>query len=331
MKRLFVFAGLAVIAALLAISMEGSVSAQTRKSKGGITISPALQEITLTPDKSELTFDFSVTNNTAEPVEFALSVADFGSLDESGGVLFVGDAEKSLNYKFGLASWVTLQKDRLVVDARKTEKVPITILNKQSLTPGGHYAAVLVTPSNDSAGGDKKVQITQVASSLLFVKKLGGEIYKLDLKSFDFGSNIFALTNSVELDFQNRGNVHVVPRGIVTVTDPIGKTVRRGIVNTQSAIVLPESVRQIRSPLEPEGRAWIPGTYKATAAYRFDGQDTLLTKETTFLYIPALYIWLLAVMFAGSVLLIVSSPARRQTKRYLQLLLLLPKKFLKKS
>ncbi len=115
---------------------------------GGVTISPAFQQVSIRPDQPSVSFDFLVTNNSDVEYEFGLSVVDFGSLDETGGVLFVGNAEKALSYRYALSPWVTLEKDRVVVAPHATEKIPITLNNKESLAPGGHYGAVLVTPTD---------------------------------------------------------------------------------------------------------------------------------------------------------------------------------------
>jgi hypothetical protein len=252
--------------------------------RGGVTISPAFQQVTLKSDQSNQTYDFSVTNNSSQEHEFALSVVDFGSLDETGGVLFVGNAEKALSYRYALSPWVTLEKDRVVVAPHATEKVPITLINKESLTPGGHYGAVLVTPT-DTGDQAQKVQIDQVASSLLFVKKQGGEVYKLELNSLKVRPHIFSLPTSVDIRFQNAGNVHVIPRGLAMLTGPDGRVVKRGVINADSGIALPESFRSLKVPLQTLGSSWRPGRYTLTTTYRYDDIATVRTVKTSFVYL----------------------------------------------
>jgi hypothetical protein len=278
--------------------------AKNPASKGGVTISPAFQQISIDTSKPSLTYDFSVTNNSSEPYEFALSVVDFGSLDDTGGVLFIGNAQKALSYRYALSPWVTLEKDRIVVDPHATEKVPITIVNKESLTPGGHYGAVLVTPTESAAGENSKVQIDQVASSLLFVKKLGGEVYKLNLDKFTVRPHIFSLPGTADIRFQNAGNVHVVPRGMVTLTDPRGRIVKRGPINADSGIVLPESFHRFNIPLQSVAASPLPGRYKLTATYRYDDIAATKTIETSFLYfsVPSIAVGLVLVAAAATLI-----------------------------
>jgi hypothetical protein len=255
-----------------------------------------------------------VTNNTGEPLEFALSTTDFGSLDESGGVLFIGKQEKSLNYRYGLTSWMTLGQDRIVVDPNETEKVPITIENKESLSPGGHYGAILATPTN--TGSDpKKVAINQVLTTLLFVKKQGGEVYRLGLQDIKVQSHLFTAPSGISLRFQNSGNVHVIPRGLITVTDPGGRVIKQGVINDGSAIILPQTFRQLSAPLNTTADAWMPGRYHLKVAYRYDGQASLQYKEMSFYYFNGWYLIVFILILAALIFIIVSSRARQAVSR----------------
>lgn len=292
---------------------DGQAVAATPRKTGGVTISPAFQDIVLAPNMAAQAYEFVVTNNTSEPYEFSISAVDFGSLDESGGVLFSGQSQRLLNYKYGLSQWVTLERDRIVVEPKSSAKVPITIENKESLAPGGHYGAILISPTR-SGERPTKVEINQVLSSLLFVKKQGGETYRLGLIDYETRTQSLSLPRSVELRFQNAGNVHVVPRGTVSVYDPTGKLVKRGVVNANSAIVLPEAFRKLDVPLESMGRAWLPGTYRLSIAYRFDGREAEEFREMTFFYVNGWYVSGLVLILSVAVVFMIRKIVRRQAK-----------------
>lgn len=309
-KTLPFFAAIAMGVIAFCVSMNTAQAATQTKPSGGITISPAFQEIIVSPNMAGQTYEFTVKNNTSEPYEFSLSAVDFGSLDESGGVLFSGQSKRLLNYKYGLSQWVTLERDRIVVEPKSTAKVPVTIENKESLSPGGHYGAILVSPTQ-SGERPTKVEINQVLSSLLFVKKQGGEIYRLGLVDYSVKTHVASLPSTADLRFQNAGNVHVVPRGTVTIHDPAGRLVKRGIVNQNSAIMLPETFRKLSVPLETVGTAWLPGKYRFSVAYRFDGRDIEEFREVTFFYINGWYILTLAVLLTFGILTFLNRTVRR--------------------
>ncbi|HSH56006.1 MAG TPA: hypothetical protein VK983_04235, partial [Candidatus Limnocylindrales bacterium] len=194
---------------------------------------------------------------------------------------------------------------------KQTKNVPVTILNRESLAPGGHYGAVLVTPT-DVGGDSTKVQINQVASALLFVKKQGGELYNLSLSSAKLSRSLLQIPSKVDLRFQNAGNVHVTPRGTITITDPRGRQVQKGYINAESALVLPESFRQLSVPLMKLDRTWIPGRYTATVAYRFDGQDQVRETKMSFVYVNLGVV--LSVLLVGAGLLLVFGNPRLRSR-----------------
>lgn len=320
-------AAVSVLALLICASLYADRAlAATPKRPGGITVSPAFQDVTLNNQKTSETFQFKVTNNTSEPHEFSISVVDFGSLDESGGVMFIGESNKEIDYRYGLTSWADIERDRIVVEPKKTETVPITINNQESLAPGGHYGAVLLTPVG-SGERPTKVKINQVLSSLLFVKKEGGEVYNFGLRSFEVSPSLFKQPSEVDMRFQNAGNVHTIPRGTVTVTDPRGRVVQRGIINVNSGIVLPESFRQLKVGLEPMAASWMPGKYKMSIAYRFDGQEATELKELEYTYVSAWYIIAAALISVFSGLLIGNRRFRRFVFNRLRIMAKNTKKF----
>lgn len=318
-------ASLALLAATGLSSTGTAFAASKAHSISGVTISPAFQQITVGQNGDSKDGQIKLTNNTGEPLEFSISATDFGSLDETGGVAFIGKDQKSLDYRYGLTSWLTLQQDRVVVDPNTTKTVPFTINNQESMAPGGHYGAIMVTPTQ--TGQDpSKVDINQILTSLLFVKKQGGEVYKLGLQDVSVRHNLFSAPSMVSLRFQNAGNVHVIPRGVLTVTDPRGIEVKQGVINDGSAIILPQTFRQLKAPLVDLGNAWMPGRYHLSIAYRYEGESSLQYYNNTFYYINGWYVIASVFLLAIALGLVLSKRLRkafrdfckalaRQTKR----------------
>jgi hypothetical protein len=225
---------------------------------------------------------------TKYSANFTLSVVDFGGLDESGGVAFLGP-EKSLENKYSLASWVNLEKDSIELSSGESQKVKISIKDKESLSPGGHYAAIMAkmnTSQESQDGSISQVALDPSFSSLLFVRKVGGEIYNLTLNAIDFKKELFHFAPTAKLRFQNTGNVHVVPRGLVKIMDPLGRVVMSGVINEESGLVLPETFRIIPITLKQQAAMFIPGKYTLSVEYRYEGNDTFVTESQTIDFIP---------------------------------------------
>ena len=258
----------------------------------GFAVSPAYGQIDIAKDQPQVTYDIQVTNHNVQDQAFALSVLDFGTLDEEGGVAFLGTGASDLAHKYGLATWMVLPETSLTIPAGKSVTVPITIINNDSLAPGGHYGALLATALTAGSGNSDSVGVKQVLSSLLLVTKEGGLRQELALQSQKNDASWWRLPSEVTQRYHNTGNVHVVPRGIVSVKDTFGREVVRGAINEDSKVILPETYRNLATQLISVARAWWPGRYQIVTSYRYDGTDQVLRYEQDFVYVGAIISWL---------------------------------------
>lgn len=268
----------------------------------GFVIAPAFQQASIKTDQPRMQYALQLTNRNTRDQNFRLSVADFGSLGEQGGVAFLGQPTSELEHEYGLASWMSLEKDAVFVPAGGTAQILATVENRASLAPGGHYAAVLAT-AIDEAGQPVKDQVgvKQVLSSLVLVIKEGGGVEDLRLLSQTGDGNGLRLPTVLEQRFQNSGNVHLVPRGVSEVRDPIGRVVVRGALNEASAAILPETFRRYKTPLQVITAAWMPGWYEVKTTYRYDGTEQTKTLVTRAWYAGAALVWgMLALTLLGA-------------------------------
>ena len=288
--------------------------ARAQEKQSGFLISPFFQEINIQKDQASAPFSVEVKNMTSIPEVFRLSVLDFGTLNESGGVAFLGPAD---NLKYSLASWVSLPNDTLVLKPGETQKVNGVIENKESLSPGGHYGAVFFKiegHENSASGNQDRIAFNPSFASLLFVRKVGGEIYGLNLNSREFAQNAFLFPSSMKLRFQNTGNVHVIPRGTVEISDPLGRRVAKGIINSESGIILPETFRVFPSALTKIAPAFIPGNYALTISYRYDGKDDFASERVHFFLIPPIFILIVVLLAAIVIGYIIFRNKKRKTQ-----------------
>ncbi len=276
-----------VFFALLLVSFGAGPFRSVRAAgSAGLAVSPAFQEIVLAENETEKKFTVSLTNTTEKEVTLRVAAYDFRTLDESGGVAFLG-ASSDLSKKYALASWLHPDKDVITLGSGEAENIAVTIENQDMLGPGGHYGA-LVFKTEDATGAQSgdAVSVNQLFSTLVFVKKLGGEIYHLNLREAEYHSSPLRFQGALRLHFENQGNVHVAPRGVATVMDPLGRTVWKGIVNEESALVLPETTRVYTVRLKPQAMDIIPGRYTMTIRYRYDGEEFFTTTTLQFDFIP---------------------------------------------
>lgn len=275
------------------VGASATVSAQTK----AITIEPFIQEVVLTGTDQQKEFFVEITNHTSAPFDFKAQAVDFGSLNETGGLVFAGANAPELVRKYGLANWLIIDSSSQKLASGQKIRLKVKIDNRADLAPGGHYAAVVVSSQQlvGSASDQPRISLQENLSALIFAKKIGGDIYRLKLTSIDANETLFYLPNSLTLHFRNEGNTHLVPRGTATITDSRGKLVSKGIINQDSAIILPERQRDYVVKLARVAWPVWPGRYQLTINYRFDGYDGLRQyQKHSLLLTPAGLLLLLA-------------------------------------
>ena len=285
---------------------------------GGITISPTLKELVLSSGLVEARTTIVLTNSTGRDLTANIRTVDFDTLSQSGGVSF-GQAGLPLT-KYALANWMVLPGgNQVALPNGQSVQVPLKVENRSDLAPGGHYGAVVVTASTSAGASSNNVNFKQELVSLLFVKKLGGEQYGLQLQSLSADER-GARPNTATLRFRSTGNVHVVPRGYVTVADLRGKIVAKGVINPESTLILPGTARQFVTQLQPIANSKIPGRFAVTAYYRLEGQNQFSSKS---IYIYA-WRWPLTLLIIVGIVGLASGLLlrrihwnRRENKRHL--------------
>ncbi len=248
-------------------------------SKNSITLSPFEQNLTIQAADNSKSYELELTNNSPNLQEIDLSSHDFGSLNDSGGVLLKSSSD-SYSQRYGLASWLTLETDTVILKPSEKRQVLVSVTNRLDLQPGGHYGAVVATVKSLDDTTGNHVVINQQLLSLVFVNKQGGEHYDLKLAGIEQNGNWLHLPNDIKLHFSNPGNVHVTPRGLIKLKNPAGTTIAQGVINSESAYVLPASFRDLYVRLSPVGKALpLPGVYHVEIDYRYDGLDASATKN----------------------------------------------------
>jgi len=245
-----------LLALLSLATIASSLASVVSVSAAGVTLLPSYKYIDVIPGKKAQNVPISIQNNTELELTFSVEIADFGALDDNGGpAIYRGNARP----EYGLKNFASLNKADLVVPAGKAKSVSVSILNTDAMKPGGHYGAVLFTLQSKENTG--KVKVEQVISSLLFITKKGGDEAKLTINTTKVSTSAVTLPKHIETIIQNKGNVHAVPEGTVSITDPIGKTVYSTTLNKERGPVLPGTIRKFTYQ-PPNTFLYIPGIYQ---------------------------------------------------------------------
>jgi len=222
----------------------------------GITVTPSIAHIDLATDASE--YELAYTNNTKSEINLTLSVQDFTELEDSYRIDFL-TGKDAANYKYSLSSWISFENKNIELAPGEKKSVKVYI-DKNRITKGGHYASILA--EIQASENQQQVNIKAVLSSLLFVRaSTGKEIEEGKIDTFEPLRDGIDYPDTYILRFENSGNVHVIPYGLIQVFDPLGNLVAKGALNNNSLDALPESIRRYDTTVTTYQKILLPGIY----------------------------------------------------------------------
>ncbi len=279
MKRItiFVFIVLALLGANCVYAQSGQM----------LSVTPPLFQISVEPG-SVWQSSIKVVNGNPYELTVYAEVVNFVPYGESGQGKFVpiinSDADKTT-----LAEWIEISPGPHRIAPEQTDEVPFFIEVPKDAPPGGHFAAVLIsTEPPTSTGSPLAVKTSQAITSLFFLRIEGDVLEKGSIREFRaLDTMVNAPEAEFSLRFENKGNVHIQPRGNIVITNMWGK--ERGIipVNSQSHFgnVLPESIRDFRFTWKGERSISEIGRYKAEATLGYGSNGVKTEVATTYFYV----------------------------------------------
>ena len=259
---------------VLGFRFAPTAHAQTQK---GITVSPSIIHIDLATDQPK--YELTYTNNTNTNINLVLSVQDFSELEANYQLNFLSQKDAA-NYKYSLASWISFENNNLQLNPGEKKTVTVFI-NKDRITKGGHYASILAQVQQ--AQNKSAINILPTLSSLLFVRaSTGQEIEQGKINDFTELRDGIEFPATFITMFQNSGNVHVVPHGLIQIYDPLGNFVAKGTFNINSLDALPESIRRFDTNIDFYQKVLLPGIYTAKINLHFGNTDKTTSASVKF-------------------------------------------------
>ncbi len=242
-----------------------------------VSVVPSIIQLDLATDKPQANVLYR--NNSSQTVEITLSASDFTELEDGYKISYLNKKDAQ-NYKYSLSSWIDFSSRNIVIEPFQTVSV-IVFVSPDKLSPGGHYGTILAQIETQK-DASKNVQIQGILSSLLFVRThTGKEIEKGNIQTFSPLRNMFDFPESMILRFNNSGDTTLTPYGLITVTDMFGNYVTKGILNIDSSLTLPETIRRYEVPLRPTAFL-LPQVYTATITLQYGKSKTVITQKSIF-------------------------------------------------
>jgi hypothetical protein len=263
-------------------------STASAQSALSLSISPTLFDMSANPTQEWTSMIRIINPNPYEITVFANPV-NFAPQGEGGQGKFLPVINEETKGQT-IAEWIDVTREAIVIKAEQVTELPFIIKVPEDAPPGGHFAALLIgtRPPDD----DDKIQVktSQIVTSLVFLKVTGDIIESGSIRSFRTTERLLNKPEATfELRFENKGNVHILPRGEIKILNMWGQL--RGILPINRAAmfgnVLPDSIRQYTFTWTGEWSFADMGRYTAlaTLAYGEDGRQ-FAHQEIAFWVIP---------------------------------------------
>lgn len=265
-------------------TLPGNIYAQQSLA---LTVSPTLFEMAATPGQSWKS-SIKVVNSNQFDIMVYPTIVNFAPQGETGQGKFIPVFE-DVTGGATLAEWVELSPSAVTIPREQSREIPFSVLVPADASPGGHYAAILI--STRPPESDKKslvVRTAQIVTSLFFVRVAGDVVESATIRSFSV-TNTFSSspTAEFELRFENKGNVHLQPRGEITILNMWGK--ERGSIpinhRTHFGNVLPDSIRNFKFSWTGEQSFSDIGRYKAIASLGYGVGTTQFVSSATYFWV----------------------------------------------
>lgn len=289
----------------------------------------AVQSLSVTPPLFQLSVDpgdnwqssIKVINVNAYDLTVYAEVVNFEPEGEQGRGRFIPSFGEEDDHT--LASWITISNGPYHVPAEQSKEINFVVDVPKDAAPGGHFAAILISTEPPSQGDEAYVlRTSQTVTSLFFVRIEGDIVESATIREFTMKDSFVDEPNAeFFLRFENKGNVHLQPRGSIVITNMWGK--ERGVVpvnyRTRFGNVLPESIREFTFAWKGEGSITEIGRYKAVATLAYGEAGVKSVSATTYFWVIPIKATLITVAAIIAFILFVTWAIKLYVRRMLSL------------
>ena len=259
----------------------------------GMKISPVRFEEIADPGKT-IRNEIKVTNNTGGKNTFYVYLRDFRAEGETGQAKLIPPGTVT---DYSLAAWIDITGEGLELEVGETTAIPYAITIPADAGPGGYYGAILIgtlpprlmLESEERGAG---MTVAQQTGSLILLQVRGDVVEEARVREFTVDKNVYGTPFETKflLRIENLGNVHIKPKGMISIKNMFGKEVTVFRVNDLDANVLPNSIRRFEEKWAGSNGF---GRYTASCGLTFGtaadlggaGKQSLFA-ETTFWIVP---------------------------------------------
>lgn len=251
-----------------------------------ITIIPPIISLTVNPGDN-LSGDLKVINASSVPLNFSAQAQDFIVQDTNGTPDFISN--DTLNKPWSAKSWIQIIPNTFTLNPAEKETLNYFLQIPSNARPGGHYAAVLYTPSLAGTIHNTGPAV-QTKVGTLFSIDVSGQITEQAFVSKFIPEHTFYEYGPVNIiaRIENRGDLHIKPIGNITIYDIFGRKLATLLLTEHN--IFPLSARDYVNIF---GQHWMIGRFTAKLSAHYARFNNLsLLASTTFWVFP----WKIAIV-----------------------------------
>jgi len=219
----------------------------------------------------------------------------------------VADMKKSNSSSFevpidSMEHWVDIPRGVLFLGAEKSIEIPFSVHVPYDAVPGGHYAFLLVGIEPEGGKYDGEGDVSSYVSSSLFVR-VGGDIHEEGyFREFSTEKMFYGRAEvPFRIRFENVGNVHIRPNGMIDIYDVWGKKKTSLPVNKDDdvRVLFPRTSQVFSSRWKSDQGILETGFYRAEAQLRFGENNARVAKQSLYFFVvpfKEFALWILAML-----------------------------------
>lgn len=256
-------------------------------------------------------------NETTSNLVLTSEIEQFTTGDETGVPVFIPEQNKN-----DFLQWFSLAETELLMLPGQVAIIPFEVTVPVNAVPGGYYSAIFWKDLPVQQGEQKNLAISTRVGTLVFLKVKGEIIESANLLSFGTVENkkvFYGLPVNFIARVENTGNVHLQPKGTITLTNIFGQTKNLELTDGKQS-VLPNSTRQFEvfwgstnltnnflvqywNKLKEEFSSLSFGPYSAKLNLSYgSGDQVQLNSQTEFWVVP---IKLIGELVGGLIIIII--------------------------
>ena len=239
-------------------------------------VEPGKTEIFVNPGET-VTKNITITNRIGKTMKFKLTTEDMeGTNDPKSPIKLMGDEQGP----YSLKNFIVPEMSEFSLDSGERISIPVKVSVPSDAEPRGYYGALIVsdepeTVDSQTSNAEGNARLVSRIGSLFLLRINGEGKESGSLESFKILGPAKAFyenrPSGFEILFKNDGNVHLVPHGIITIKNILGKEVAE--IPVDAYFSLPGSIRY-REVLWSEGSGL--GRYTANLSlYKGYGNDNV--------------------------------------------------------